>query len=62
MTEREQAILDCKYAKSIGQSMLNFHIGMWLLDATVPDDDEKEYQLAIIEIKSKLGTEECLLN
>lgn len=59
MTEREQAVSDCKYARSLSVNTLNSHIGMWTLGDV--DPDEQDYQDTIREIKSKLGTEECLL-
>ena len=65
MNVREEAIRDCKYAASLnmtGDFGLHYHIANWLDEEFPPlDDDEQEYQDAIREIKSKLGTEECLL-
>jgi hypothetical protein len=62
MNQREQAILDCKYAASLSVTTLMMHIGIWTLDVLRPTDyDDIVYQQTIIEIKSKLGTDQCLL-
>lgn len=63
MNQREQAILDCKYATSLSVTTLMAHIGIWTLDSIPTTDyDDIVYQQTIIEIKSKLGTDQCLLN
>lgn len=58
---RDEAIADCKYAKSLGNIALMQHIGFW---QTLIDEDsqsDNEYHAAILEIEYKLETEECLL-
>jgi hypothetical protein len=70
MNAREDAISDCKYAKSLGKTALMQHFLIWSLglDPNIPtgftqeeDDSDREYQLTILEIQSKLNTPECLL-
>lgn len=60
---RELAISDCKYALSLGRIAFNQHINIWcnFTSPMVDMDFDKEYLTALIEIKSKEGTEECLL-
>lgn len=59
---RAQAIADCKYGLSLGNTTLRSHIGIWLLPfADNADADDTEYQATIKEINGKLGTEQCLL-
>jgi len=57
---REEAIRDCKYAKSLGDHALSEHIGHWLTGATTNDSDA-EYQKTIQEISVFLDTPVCLL-
>lgn len=57
---REEAIADCKYAKSLGETALKEHIHIWEVHYTAEGDDHK-YRTAILEIKKKLGTPQCLL-
>lgn len=68
MTAREEAIADCKYAKSLGNTALEKHIQSWSIPfeqhvkqgyLVCPDDDV--YIDAIAEISQKLDTDECLL-
>lgn len=65
MTSMEEAITTCKYALSLGLTALNEHFDLWIdpvFNAMHPlSGDEPQYVEALIEIKSKLGTEECLL-
>lgn len=59
---RAQAIADCKYGLSLGNTTLRSHIGIWLLPfAGDGSAEDVEYQSTIKEIKEKLGSEECLL-
>lgn len=60
---RELAISDCKYALSLGRTAFNQHINIWCnFESPMVDMDfDKEYLTALIEIKTKEGTEECLL-
>lgn len=60
---RSLAISDCKYALSLGRTAFNQHINIWcnFTSPMVDMDFDKEYLTALIEIKSKEGTEECLL-
>lgn len=60
---RELAISDCKYALSLGRTAYTQHIDIWCnFDEPMVDMDfDHEYLTALIEIKSKEGTEECLL-
>ncbi len=61
MTEREAAIADMRYAKSLGETALKQHYSIWR-GATVPyPSDMAEYACSVIEIYEKLGTAECLL-
>lgn len=62
ITARDQAISDCKYAASLGEVGLNQHIQIW--EGFPPSADaieDYEYWCTMAEIKSKLGSEECLL-
>lgn len=66
MTPREEAIADCKYARSLGEIALSQHIDMWTgLRAQASkvelNRDEYSYFVAMNELKRKLNTEECLL-
>jgi hypothetical protein len=62
MNPREEAISDCKYAISLGEVALNQHIQIWQdSPPTVNVGEEYEYWCTLAEIKSKLGSEECLL-
>lgn len=62
MNAWEEAIADCKYAKSLSQSMLIMHLGIWSESTGISTDVwDREYQLTILEIQRKLGTTECLL-
>ena len=67
---RQEAIEDCRYAKSLGLITLSQHIHIWTnkksgwWDAVIPEAEltfNREYELAIREIASKLDTTECLL-
>lgn len=57
---REEAILDCKYALSLGEQNLRLHIAIWKAGTAVQGEDVL-YRTAIFEIERKLGTSECLL-
>lgn len=57
---RDEAIIDCKYGKQCGGSALAMHIAIWSGADGVTGDDI-EYRNTILEIKSKLETDECLL-
>lgn len=60
MTPREEAIADCKYAKSLGETALQHHLRMWYAwDGGTQSD--VDYYLTIDEIRVKLGTPRCLL-
>lgn len=63
MTHLEEAVATCKYAQSLGETALKEHFDIWL-EFEDPDttEDELLYIEALIEVKSKLGTEECLLS
>ena len=64
---RQQAIDDCRYAKSLGETALHQHFMHWrdFEGYSVPlTDYEKRdilYYRTISEIASKLNTTECLL-
>lgn len=59
---RAQAIADCKYGLSLGNTTLRSHIGIWLLPfGEEADAFDIEYQSTIKEINEKLGSEECLI-
>lgn len=65
MTPMEEAVATCKYALTLGLTALNEHFDIWLdveFNKSVGlNGDEPEYIIALGEIKSKLGTEQCLL-
>lgn len=65
MTPLEEAIITCKYASNLGLTALNEHFNLWIdpeFNAMHPlSGDEQDYVDALIEIKNKLGTEQCLL-
>jgi hypothetical protein len=66
MNEHDEAVADCKYASLLGEVALNQHLERWSDMGVDPDkvyreEGEYEYHLAIVEIKEKLGTEQCLL-
>lgn len=50
MTPREQAIADCTYAKSLGETALKQHYLIWR-GATIPLDcqDDIEYASVVVE-------------
>lgn len=56
-----EAIQDCRYAKSLGEVALQEHIRHWSHPAAVENTEDRQYQLAILEIARKLGTSEDLL-
>jgi hypothetical protein len=67
---RQQAISDCKYAKSLGNTALMQHIMIWgewdgvtLRPGGLYADEEYdlEYYKTIFEVADKLGTPECIL-
>jgi len=60
-TAREDAISDCKYAKSLGNTALMQHIAIWTTLIDEDDIGDNEYHATIAEIEYKLGTPECLL-
>lgn len=65
MTPMEEARITCRYAMNLGHTALHEHFDMWLdaeYNASVTlTGDEPEYIEALAEIKSKLGTDKCLL-
>lgn len=62
MTPMEEAIITCRYASNLGFTALKEHIDIWVEDDSADfTEDELMYIEALIEIKSKLGTEQCLL-
>lgn len=62
MTPREEALADMRYAKSLGETALKQHYIIWRNPVKTRDcEEDKEYQLAILEINAKLNTPECLL-
>lgn len=61
MTNREQAISDCKWALSLSRTALEQHIDSWLFPKHGSTKDDHEYHLAIREVYTKLDTIECLL-
>lgn len=64
MNAREEAIADCKYIRGLGVDRLHQHFELWqpiYNDAYEYMEDNEEYQLTILEIQRKLGTNECLL-
>lgn len=62
MSPKEQAISDCKYAKSLGELALKSHIKIWT-NENIPPEDEYEalYMEAIREIEDNLNTQQCLI-
>lgn len=58
---RDEAISDCKYAKSLGVFALTQHFCIWAGYRSLDNASDHEYREAINEIKEKLGSEECLL-
>lgn len=59
---RQQAISDCKYAKSLGSTALNQFLSSWLDDWYEGiHNKDMDYYLALKEISDKLGTPGCLL-
>lgn len=60
MNAREEAIADCKYARSLGVLALDSHFEIWQ-KGDADTDEHEEYQLTILEIQRKLNTNECLL-
>ena len=59
--DRQDAIMDCRYAKSLGDAALEQLIESW---THIPMDEtevEYHYYCAIWDIKNALGTEHCLL-
>lgn len=58
---RDEAIADCKYAKSLGTVALMQHIAVWQTLIDEDNQSDNEYHAAIAEIEYKLETEECLL-
>lgn len=61
MTPREEAIADCKYAISLGETAYKQHYLSWR-GATLPlGTPDADYAQAIMEINDKLNTEDCLL-
>jgi len=58
---RHQAISDCLYAKSLGETALMQHIRIWDNNWATVSEKDKPYSEIILEISSKLGTPECLL-
>lgn len=61
MTPREQAIDDCKYANSLGETALKQHYLIWRGDTIPLGSSDTEYASAVMEIWDKLNTPECLL-
>lgn len=62
MSPKEEAIVTCQYACNLGLTALKEHFSLWLEDDSADfTEDELLYIEALIEIKSKLGTEQCLL-
>lgn len=62
MNAREETIADCKYAKGLGATALSQHFvhWEWRYSSEISQED-REYQLTLLEIQSKLDTPECLL-
>lgn len=59
---RKQAISDCKYAKSLGDTALNEFLSSWLEDGYEDiHNKDMDYYLALKEISDKISTPECLL-
>lgn len=62
MTPREEAIADCKYANNLGYIALQEHINQWLgFPPSMDMEEDYAYWIAMVEIKQKYNTEECLL-
>lgn len=66
MTPREEAISDCRYARSLGEIALSQHIDIWTgvhAQASKVELNREEYSyfVAMNELKRKLDTDECLL-
>lgn len=61
MTPREEAISDCKYARSLGETALNQHYMIWRGHTVVVDSYNDQYAATVMEIWDKLNTPECLL-
>lgn len=61
-TTREEAIADCKYAKSLGTVALNEHFNHWFgFPPSMEMKADYEYWCVLGEIREKLDTDECLL-
>jgi hypothetical protein len=60
MTDRDAAIADAKWAWFLGETALKQHLHNWC-DPTGLGDYDYVYHLTSIEIRNKLGTDECLL-
>jgi len=66
MTDREEAIADCKYALSLDCgdgtfTALNEHIAIWAGYRPQDNASDAQYRLTINEIREKLHTSNCLL-
>lgn len=61
MTPREEAISDCKYARSLGETALKQHYMIWRGRTVVVDSYNDQYATTVMEIWDKLNTSECLL-
>lgn len=61
ITQEEQAVLDCKYARSLGEVALQQHFQHWEGFPPSYDSDEYAYWVTIACIKMNLDTPECLL-
>lgn len=61
---RNQAVRDCKYAMSLGDSTLTSHLCIWVSpfeDGEGQTEDDIQYQNVIFEIVDNLRTDKCLL-
>lgn len=58
---REEAISDCKYAKSLGEVAFQQHMSIWSGFPPGFDSPDYEYWCTLSEIQEKLETDECLL-
>ena len=57
----KEAVEDCQWALGMSETALHQHIDMWTGFPPSVDSPQYSYWCTIAEIKSKLGTNECLL-
>ena len=58
---RHEAIQDAKYFVKLSDHALDNQIDLWCNNSDDMSEDDTEYFLTLLEIKTKLHTNECLL-